>query len=278
MSVNLSAALNSKIDFGDVPEIGGATELSIALMVEIIGIDGGKVRLLHKHAALEIAITGTNLYFSINSSPLFGRKTTGLNLVAGTFFRFVVTWQGGAAADKAVKFYVGGKDEPNIAHVGSTVQAAVPDNTNVLMIGRYDEIGADPINGPVSEFAVWNRVVSPSFAKGYGYGRSPRHHREGGILYTSLFSPQRMFDEWRGYHGVSAQSGAFRVDKRAHPRVFHPPPFRRLSPPFIVPPHTSPPRVDDGTVSIRETEDASVSVRETDDASVSLRETEDATV
>lgn len=272
MAIDMAPADDARVEFGDIAAIAGLTKMSVALTVNVDVVQ--LLRLVGQWGAgatqqaflVSIAVTN-ELSLAVSLTATFGRRTSALDISAGDLLRFLITWDGSAAVDDSMKFWVNGVEEANVAWVGGTNQASLRNAIGDVFVGREQASGNDGVDGQYSEVAIWDHIVPDWVAIAYGKGMSPRFYRTGGILYCKMVNTGYLIDEWGGNDGTNTGGVS-----AAHPRVYYPAPSLIGAPPAAaVAPVTA------KTISVAATHDATVGVP-SGAGSISVKEKDEATI
>ena len=224
MSVTMADATD-RVEYGDIAAISGLTGITVAYTILPSGSIDATARVFQQwtnvggaEQAFVCGITDTNelgwLVGNNGAGGFFGRKTTDLDIVVDTLYRFCLTWDAGGGG--SMKVWVNGVSRNIVENVGSVNIVTIQNSPAQVALGHETVQGRNPLVGDYSELAIWNHAVPDWVAKAYGEGFSPSFYRTGGILYDRLLGTNS-FNEWGADEPV--HTGTV---KAAHPSIIVP--------------------------------------------------------
>jgi hypothetical protein len=226
VAINLLAASDARIDFGDVTFLDGISELTVALTLRLNAAPADGRYLAQKWGAaladqqFLFTVPGTftdEVGFAMRDSAnlAYGKRTTDLNLASGNVYRIIAKldpsanlgaiWVNGAS--RTLDVYL-----DNQTSFGTTANGAT-----ALQIGRNTDVGTDGEDGDYAEFALWTEYVPDWFCSAYGKGYAPNFYRRNLVFYAQLFNTSHLRDVARGTAGTNS-SGT----DAAHPSMLYP--------------------------------------------------------
>ena len=223
MAIDLTKSSTDLIDFGDIA-IDGLTAITVALTIRLndTPLNLGSVMLKGNPWPDQViscqCVDSNELGFAAIGSGgvLYGRKTTGLNMVNGGLYRIIAWWE----ATTSMEIWVNGAKEPDAVWYGAPGPPSLLVSDSALKVGHRGYAAANAFGADYGEPAIWNHRVPDWVLEGYGNGMSPRFYREGGIVHSSLRSlkGEDLADQWNRNDGTNTGG-----TNSAHPRVFYPP-------------------------------------------------------
>lgn len=202
MAVNLNPALDGRFEFGDMAGVAGQTTLSFALIFKptVTIVDGN--RLFSQWGGspnfISLITDSDELGFAVSdlSFNIFGQKTTDLNMVSGTTYRIVMTVTYGSPP--VMHIYVNGVDKSLVAFLGSNNLTQSVDSTSIVTVG-HEPGGNHGVEGDYAEFAIWQRVLTPTQANEFTVNNKyPYCCGPTGLLYLSMTDTTTLTDQWGG--------------------------------------------------------------------------------
>lgn len=226
MSVRLANASSSRVEFGDVPAIAGATAISVAITLRFnTSPSGGRgfcgqwgLALDEKSWVMQCVDTDeVGFVICTNVGSLYGFKTTATNFASGSTYRVLCRLydlSGSGGGD----IWINGA-QASITSWFAEAVAPVRDAYSTTFVGHEVSEGTGTENVDAGEFAMWSSKVPDGFCAKYGVGYTPAHWRYGGVLYAPMrdASPIRLVDRWG--RALGANTGSLHAQ---HPFVIEP--------------------------------------------------------
>lgn len=223
MAVNLLGANSAKIDFGDIANIAGLTQITVAFTIKpTAGTVTGQrffgqwgptsqafVIYVNDNDELEWLVTDNSSYW--------GRKTSGLNLASGSTYRVVIQQNFQSYVwGMATGIWVNGVAQSLTADNSGGVSTMF-NSTRTVAAGYETASPAAGVDGDYSEIAIWSGAVPSDFAAAYGIGYSPRFYPIGGLHYWPLTSTSDLADVWGSANGTNTAG-----TNATHPSIITP--------------------------------------------------------
>lgn len=222
MAINLVAASNAKVDFGDIADLAGLVTMSIALTFKPTAATSTAKRVFGQwgNAAPKISwliyINDTDEleFLTTNGAGAFyGKKTSTLNLASGTQYKIVITHDANGAGTTHI--YVNGTDY-SLTNDG-TGNTATANATSTVAAGFESDSSSQGATADYSEIAIWDRVLALEESVGYQEGYSPEFFRWRGLHYWPLIDTSSLTDQWGSANGTNT-SGT----NATHPTIISP--------------------------------------------------------
>ena len=158
-------ASNTRVDFGDITDLDGATELTVMAWIKMDSLIAGN-RIMSKWGGSSgektflFTIPGSAedelRLIVFDGTDTNSRTTTASNLTTATWYHVVATF----TATNTTKIYVNGVDQ-TISADSDTV-SSLQNGTENLQIGHETDSSEDGIDGLIDEVAIFTRALTPT--------------------------------------------------------------------------------------------------------------------
>lgn len=217
MAINLVGSSNASLGFGDLAGLAGVSGLTVSITLKPSTVASdlrvcGQWNSFASQDSFLLTSTDTNelLWVVVGAAGLFGKKTSTLNLSAGTTYRIVTRWSG-----STMGIDVNGVQYPLTSVFNNSV-TTLNNGANAVRVGETAD-GTNGLDGDYSEFAIHTTLMPNAYAAAYGAGYSPKFWRQNGLLYCRAINSNYLIDEWGGAPVTNASGTT-----AAHPRIILP--------------------------------------------------------
>lgn len=212
MAINLLGSGNAQLDYGNPTGNNGALTIALTVTPSSIVDDTRLVSQWGNTRAEEqfiVRLVDTDEIGFIIADNITGswkgRKTTALNLTAGTTYRIVFRWRGQNFGNE-IKIWVNGATPSLTTDVNDINAITTTHSTNTVQLGyETDQGGVDGVDGNYCEFAMWDGAVRAENCLAMSNGFSPQFFCAGAgdgsttatpMFYTPLHDTSRLIDYW----------------------------------------------------------------------------------
>jgi len=245
MAIFLDPSGNDQIDYGDLSEIDGLTEFSIAIdILPTATLATGRVTSKWGNAETTdqaflnlIASTG-EVQFGVEgdtfTSDFSGRQTGAGTVVNGTRSKILMTWK---ASPKEFHIFHNGVDESLSTWLDDNSPAAIDSNTDTgVQLGHQTDAAAAGFEANYSEVAMWSVQVPDWMGLAYTGGNySPLFFREGMFLHSRLTNTADTRDMASGFAGSLTGGANAAHGPMVYPAMPHVLPWTTAAPAGVVP-------------------------------------------